>query len=182
MFTSNLLTLKGVFPRELMTAKPHIPSAVITGSSCKSTGVYQAMPNHFTSVEEWPKSTNLRCWYCDLAIIGYPRFIPTNPSRDAQGRDVCDVHGHFHEWNCAVRYAMNEFTDDAIWDALQLISLFETKFSGKYRPKILPSPPKTIMRQYSGENGITVAQYREKIDNINTGYNLNSYKLSHFTA
>ena len=143
---------------------------------------YTKIPNKFTSVDSWPTSSTFKCWECDLLPLSYPKFIPKNPTFCENGEDSCDPYGHFCEWNCAVRYVENnsEFNTANRWDYLESIRLFESKFTGVLRQKILPSPPKTIMKQYCGDKGLTVEEYRTKINTLNEDYSLCTYKISQF--
>ncbi len=92
--------------------------------------VYNNIPKKFISVKEWPKKTNLKCWYCDNIPESYPKFIPINPEKDFYGNDTCQVLGNFCEWNCAVHYIISEISKDKQNDMLQILSLFESKFTG----------------------------------------------------
>lgn len=175
---SNILILKGVYPKDFApidTIYEKLPPV-----QPEANVVYTEMPRKFTSTRTWPEFSNLKCWECDQMPTGSPKFIPVNPERDADGNDICDVYGHFDEWNCAVRYIEREFSREQQWDALKLLTLFESKFSGRRREKIMPAPSKTAMKAYCGPSGITTKQYREKIASLNTDYDLSEYKLENY--
>ena len=38
---------------------------------------YDKVPRVFTGIEDWPLSTNLRCWQCDSTFDDRPKFVPT---------------------------------------------------------------------------------------------------------
>jgi len=175
---SNLLILRGVYPQDFnhRAEKPHHSS-----SRLEILPVYTEIPTRFVSTGDWLRFSNLKCWSCDSLPVSYPKFIPINLEKNRDGEDVCDVHGHFCEWNCAVRYVITEFPKEQQWDALQAICLFESKFSGKRREKIVPAPSKTCMKQYCGNGGISQKQYKDKIVQLNQDYDLSLYKLCHFT-
>lgn len=157
---SLILVIKGIYPKDFVQdAKPPTANRVI----------YTEIPKRFTSVASWIKSSNLRCWECSMKFAGYPKFIPVNPENDGIG-DSCDVFGHFCEWNCAVRFAQREIPGAALWDTLRLISIFEAKFTGKMRKKILPAPSRTLMKQYCGHSGITKDQWRNRMEAVNIEY------------
>jgi hypothetical protein len=124
---------------------------------------YTEMPKKFTGVDSWLKFSNLKCHWCDQLPSSYPKFIPMNLERDKDGEDICDICGHFDEWNCAVAWVEKFFPKDQQWDALKGICLIESKFSGKRREKIMPSPVKTLMKAYSGKDGLTPKQYSDLI-------------------
>jgi hypothetical protein len=176
----NFLILRGVTPTYYITKS-------VDNKSEKSDEVeYTVLPKRFTSVNEWPQTSNLSCWYCDLIPESYPAFIPINLEKSSLGNDTCDVYGHFNTWNCAVRYVINqkmgEFPEDQKPDILHAISIFASKFSGKKKEKIVPSPPKTLMKQYCGNSGITEKQYMERIQEINNQYDLGSFKITDFSV
>lgn len=169
-----LLILRGVSPADFLTAPKYVPEAPRV-----VTSVYTDMPRIFTSVDKWPKSSNRKCWNCDLVPIDYPRFIPVKLFPDGS----CETYGHFCEWNCAVRYVQHEMPKDAQWDSLRLIGLYESKFTAKpQREKIPPAPSKTIMRQYCGDGGLSEQEYRERIAALNNEYSLLQYKTDHFSV
>ncbi|SIP85951.1 Putative VV VLTF2-like transcription factor [Pacmanvirus A23] len=180
---TNLLTLRSVYPADFATVEViynKVPE--IEKVKPEPVAVYTEMPKKFTSVDSWPTFSNLKCWSCDQLPTSYPKFIPTNPEQDVNGNDICDPDGHFCEWNCAVRYVEKEYPKEQQSDAHKLICIFESKFSRRKREKILSAPSKTLMKAYCGKNGITPSQYREKIAQINSEYDLSNYKLSDFTV
>jgi hypothetical protein len=170
----NLLVLRGVYAKDFTTNT----SYKSTPEHIEDSVIYTEIPKRFTCVEEWPTYSNLRCWNCDLLPPSYPRFVPLNPEKDKDDRDVCDPHGNFCEWNCAVRYTMREFSDQQ-WDILRAICLFESKFSGKHKKKIMPAPAKTKMAAYCGKNGITPKQWRDEMARLNNEYTLPHLKDYH---
>jgi hypothetical protein len=153
-------------------------SDVISETSIQTTEMLIEMPKKFIGVDSWIKFSNLKCWECDLLPVSYPTFIPANPERTLNG-PICDVVGHFCIWNCAVRYVMREYPKEQQPDILESIALFESLFTGIRRQIIKPSPPKTKRREYCGKNGITVAQWREELAQLNTEYSLTHYKMQH---
>ncbi len=173
----NLLILRGVYISDFTTPLPvRLPQ-----ESSHTELVYTEIPKKFTSVAEWPTFSTLKCWICDLLPESYPRFVPTNPEVDKDGRDICDPRGNFCEWNCVVRYVKKEYDKDEQPDILKAVSLFESKFSGVYKAVIVPSPPKTTMSAYCGKNGLTVKQWRNEVIKLNSDYGLVHFKMEHFT-
>lgn len=148
----NLLTLRGVKLADLNIIKPppRIPAKQ-----------YTDIPKTFTSVATWPKKSNLKCWECGLVPDSYPKFIPMYP-RKVDGADVCDAHGHFCEWACVARHIQtNNFPNKL--ELLEIVLIFEAKFSGNKKKMIVASPPKTLMQDYSGASGCTVEEYKRKL-------------------
>jgi hypothetical protein len=181
---SNLLILKGIFPADFTPGESVVVTkkAAHTEQSVKSepTTVYSELPKCFRDVPSWPKSSNLKCWACDLLFTLYPKFVPMNPERDCDGNDICDALGNFCQWNCVVKYIRTVFPKDQQADMERLVCIFQEKFTGRRREKIPPSPDKTERKEYCGEKGLTVKQFRDKIEQLNSEYDLSTYKLDHF--
>jgi hypothetical protein len=53
------------------------------------------------------------------------------------------------------------------WDLHKQLLEVESEFSGSLKDYIAPSPAKTNMRPYCGDNGWTAAQYNAKIAQLN---------------
>ncbi len=174
---TNLLIIRGVSPIDFAVVSKSVDEKI----KIEPAVMYTEMPKKFTSVDKWLPFSNLKCWYCDQLSVSYPKFIPMNLER-CGAEDTCDVHGHFDEWNCAVRYVIKEFPAEQQWDALQAISLIESKFSGKHKEKIMPAPAKTLMKAYCGDRGITQKQWREKILALNNDYELSNFKITNYSA
>jgi hypothetical protein len=177
---SNLLVFRGVFNRDLSPAD-HIYStkkdAVVSDQQ-----IYTEMPKRFVSTETWIKFSNLKCWWCDQMPAGVPKFIPVSIGKDHSGNIVCDVYGHFDEWNCAISYAEREFPPSQVADVLSAICLFESLFSGRRKLKIMGAPPKTLMKAYSGNAGLTPTQYRDQVLRLNTEYGLGCFKIEQYSV
>ncbi len=124
------------------------------------------IPSKFCGVDSWPKQTDLQCWFCDLTTDSYPKFIPSNP-RVELGEECCDVTGNFHEWSCVVAFIRERFKEEYVSDALKLVYMFEEKFSGKRKTHIQSSPPRTKLKSFCGESGMTDKEYAEAIEILN---------------
>lgn len=152
----NILILKGVKLEHLNVKTVDIP---------KSKKEYTEIPRQFTGVDSWPKSSNLKCWECDLIPDSYPKFIPQYPTYKEGQEPICDVYGHFDDWACAARHIEREFPRNK-WDMLSSLCIFEALFSKNKKDKIQPALAKTVMQDYCGASGLTPAQYKKQ----RTGY------------
>jgi hypothetical protein len=162
------LVLRGIFPQDF--TKPVAPVASDASAQDRAL-VYTEIPKRFTGVESWPRYSNLKCWYCGLVPASYPCFVPKNIESDGT-EDACDPEGVFNTWNCVVAYIMKNYPPTQWWELNEAVLIFESKFSGCRRKKIMPAPPPTLRKEYCGANGITEKQYIEKIENINKDYSL----------
>lgn len=180
----NLLILRGVYLKDLDT--PEDTPSIQCGANKQHTGAdapaeYTEIPKRFTCVKNWPISSNLKCWSCDLLPPSYPKFIPLNPEKGEDNRDECDTYGNFCEWNCAVEYVRKEFPPDQHWDILEDICLFESKFSGQRKEKIVPAPPKIRMAMYCGKHGLTPKEWREELHRLNNEYSVARFRIDLIT-
>lgn len=123
---------------------------------------YQRLPRHFTGVDSWPKSSNLKCWHCDIVIGDIaPKFIPIDPTKC--GSEIkCDAYGAFNSWACAVAYVDLHFSGSKRSDSRNLIATFARAIDG-INGVIHPAPARTIMSAYCGETGITPEEYAAKV-------------------
>jgi len=168
---SNILIIGGVYPEEFQCEtinykKIEKETLMIDKFSYQEEELTE-LPARFTGVNNWPKTSNLRCYSCDLIPNSYPKFIPCN----IISIDNCDYIGHFCEWNCAVRFVLHEFSGPNKWDLLKGVYEVESLFSGVLKKAIPESPPKTIMQAYCGKKGITPAEYKAQIRQLNETYN-----------
>ncbi len=163
---NNIIIIYGITISDILSSNKRDNHIIAGGIS------YDDIPKRFTSTKEWPKKTNLKCWYCDNIPESYPKFIPSNPEKDIHGNDTCDVVGNFCEWNCAVHYILTEYPYNNRSDAMQLLLLFESKFTGLHRVRIPSSPNKTLMKSFCGSNGMSKTEWYAKLKKIDTTYSL----------
>ncbi len=173
---TNLLILRGVYARDFSPIDSIYDKNSKYNIKLESDTVYTEIPKKFTCVESWPKFSNLKCWNCDQLPKSSPVFIPMN----LEMNNISDVYGHFDKWECAVSHVIKEFPKELQWDALRAISIIESQFTGIRRERIMPAPPKYLMKQYCGKSGLTVKEWQDKLETISSDYNLTHYKLEHF--
>lgn len=173
---SNILLLKGIFSKDFSND----PVIYNTEPKLESVYIYTEIPRRFTGVLNWPQYSNLRCWHCNQIPTEYPKFIPMDMERTADGEIHCDVRGHFCCWNCAVRYVVNQMPQNQRSDLIENICHIESKFTGKRRYIIPPAPDKTEMQAYCGAAGLTPKQWYDKLAALDSEYELIHYKLEHF--
>ena len=111
------------------------------------------IPHRFTSLEEWPLRTNLRCWECDCTFDDRPKFAPTYVREAEMGGLEVGVRGNFCTFNCAELWIEVHFAGkpDLLWRAQSALCLVYFLFTGYRVSRILPAPDKTERREYGGE-------------------------------
>jgi hypothetical protein len=143
------------------------------------------LPNIYTDIDNWPKSTNLACWYCSLCFKGKPWFIPVAWTRGVIDREkvtydinlnfpqsdqciettIIRTDGNFCSPFCAKRYIeeYKKYTPNIRKKNINMLHYQCEQFLG-YNPNYIPSAPdKTKMKKYCGESGITESEYQKLI-------------------
>ena len=116
---------------------------------------FERIPPIFTSVEEWPFSTNLCCWSCAFTFDGPPCFIPTFFRHDG-GRLEVGVLGNFCTFNCAARYIDDTYPPQADnmkhWRMREHLCRVYSYFNdGPVVAHIKPAPRKTELLSFGGD-------------------------------
>ena len=113
---------------------------------------YDRIPEVFTTLDEWPKHTNLLCWTCSFIFKTTPKFIPTNIRESETGILEISVLGNMCSFACAEKWIedLNE-TYDNKWrlqnNLLFLCNLFHADRKTK---KIKSALSKTKLKKYGG--------------------------------
>lgn len=149
------------------------------------TKMYDKLPLLFTTIEEWPKKTNLLCWACTRSIKSRPWFEPQSIDPRGKGpsgvvisgdklkRNITKVYdynigvrGSFCSAHCVMRYILDRTKDlsERINKIAMLRIVYEI-FTGKPIIDIVPSPPHYELQQYGGT--LSDPEFQKKIDNLN---------------
>jgi len=193
---SNILFLRGVYPDQLETLEEEFGNRLIEEAGLENDFnalnlteeiTYDKIPPVFTSLESWPKSTNIDCWSCSIEFTTRPYFIPERIKNRREGGTEMLTHGVFCSANCAIRYLNTDYGESGSvspsklskWDAYHGVKIVHRIFTSKQVEKIAPSPPKTLMKQYGGD--LTKAQYRELLAKFDDEHTLNNFKVKDFT-
>lgn len=78
--------------------------------------------------------------------------------RTESGAVLYCVRGVFHDWCCAAKYIKTYHPKDEA-ELLSYLCEVEAKFSGRRRLNIVESSSKFQMKQFAGEDGITIEQW-----------------------
>jgi hypothetical protein len=144
----NLLVLKGIKLSDLesddMFESKFIENSEIETNVEKTH--YKALPKQFTSLENWPKSTNLLCWSCDRAFTKIPIFIPINIYKE-NDTQIMDTEGCFCSFNCAQSHINLYYEGIERDDKTRFLILLYEIINGESIKIIIPSPYKFMMEQ-----------------------------------
>ena len=183
-----VLFIQGVFKKDCKRMEDMFQDKLILESTTRQEAkVYDKIPVIFTNLDDWPKTTNLKCWRCSRTHKNRPWFEARSIepiSEMSDGRVLTygelqksvnkkkisiGVHGVFCTCNCARAYIDKHTTDYAerLNKRAMLLYLYEI-FTGKSIPDIQPSPEPTEMIEYGGD--LTATEYGQKIDSLDTAY------------
>lgn len=105
--------------------------------------------NPFDSHKEWPKSTNILCYYCNHKFKTKPLSMPENYD---EKKRIFQVFGVFCSWGCMKSYN-NDMNDANCVYRSNLIFLLHGLITKKYI-NIKASPPKYSLKCFGGKMSI----------------------------
>lgn len=115
---------------------------------------YDKIPTVFTDLENWPISTNLRCWSCVFTFDSRPCFIPKKIKSEGDNSIKMEVLGNFCTFNCAARYIDDNFPQKAFSQKHSHmhnnLRLIYHKFTGHRVTQIKPAPSKIELLEFGG--------------------------------
>lgn len=128
---------------------------------------YSKIPHIFTTIDQFPKSTNLLCWSCHRSFTSQPRFIAIESIR-AIGRDAYDwiIEGNFCSWACAAAYIEQHYADTKKWSLRQNLAVVRAQIDGTKIQLVKPAPCHTKMRSYCGADGMSQQDYSELVESL----------------
>ena len=105
------------------------------------------------NVAHWLYGTNLRCWQCDFAFDGPPKFAPTHVREAENGGIEFGVLGNMCTFNCAALWIAINYAGqtDQLWRMQDNLCLVYFLFTGHHVARIPPAPHKIELRRYGGE-------------------------------
>jgi hypothetical protein len=126
---------------------------------------YDELQPLFTSLENWPSTTNLKCWFCNLNFTNRRVFIPRYVEPNGNGV-VMLATGNFCSFHCASAYidGMDRDLNSKIEKKSTLCYLYSIYNDCKVPHFIDPSPNKTIMKAYGGS--LSEIQYCDLVSRL----------------
>lgn len=162
-----VLFIKGVFLKDCVPIDDLFDEQImgqITDDPIE-INTYTPLPSIFYTLKQWPKKTNLKCFYCDRKFDTLPIFVPKTiePSKDGY---TMATEGCFCTFNCGVSYINLMYSK--IHDNLNkknMLKLLYKVFTGKTTTEIPCSPSKYEMIHYGGT--MNNQEYGKNIPKIN---------------
>lgn len=156
---SCVLFFKGVHLKDYLTIEDRViekaPPVI------NQQKVWDDLPNTFTSWEEWPDATNLKCWHCDFVPTGVPIAFPTMVDGNVHKINSMKMRGNFCNFSCAAGYIMNHYHGDEKWRLIENLKLMLYLKTGELQVEIKPMPDRTVMVSYGGT--MSIVDYKELI-------------------
>jgi len=114
--------------------------------------IYDKIPPLFTSLSEWPTSTNLHCWQCTRSFSGRPWFIPISLKQNVENPEQIEMKtdGNYCSANCGVTI-INKMDKQVREKIHRNMFIIVELFTGKKVDTIIPAPEKNKMKKYGGE-------------------------------
>lgn len=167
---SRIIFLRGVFMADCETLNDKFRRHIMADVAEKVDTLqsYDIISKVFTSLESWPKTTNVKCWFCTCGFSSRPIFVP--------GRDIKQVTGNFCSFNCAAAWIKQQ-PENAQWEMREQLKELYYIFNGKRVNVILPAYDKIEMKEYGGM--LTRAAYIKKNTELDTLSNNTKFPLSY---
>lgn len=154
-------TVEKLFEQKLMAAVCPIVQRTSGGEATPSAAETETetekIPAAFAGAEDWPLSSNLRCWSCTLHFSSRPVSIPA--AWAGGGGRGSPVFGCFCSFECAACYINTHFPPQAYpskhWEMNRDLALLRAALLGPEKarslPPIAPAPPMKALVEYGGE-------------------------------
>lgn len=134
------------FDSQTSIIKPGLQIRPATNGSF-NTGLRRLKKNN------WPRATDIRCWWCTYQFDGTPCSVPYK----YDGEEFY-VYGCFCSFECSMAHIV-ENVKDKKWEKAALLNLMFKIIHGKDSP-IESAPPKEILIDYGGK--MTIEMYRKR--------------------
>ncbi len=101
--------------------------------------VYKVLPK-FQDLEEWPKSSNILCWWCCHSFKNEP--VPCPVSHD-KIKNTFKAKGIFCSWSCSAAYSMERYK------SVSFIYLLKQMISNDFED-IIVAPDRIVLESFGG--------------------------------
>ena len=120
----------------------------------------------------WPKSTNVKCWWCRNEFPGIPFCIPKYYS------DITEkfkVYGCFCSPNCALAYNPDQSLDHLIFFLAKEINKIVTDGEERLLEKIKPAPHWKTLKEYGGV--LTIDEFRNNFTTFDSNFRVLEFPI-----
>lgn len=173
----HILFLKGISITDIVEIEDIFDKQIldnINSNSVNNTIIYDKIPKLFNSINEWIKTTNIRCWNCSLKFKNIPWFIIENANYTANGV-VYDIRGNFCSVGCLQGYINVHYDKRKDFDIYNFVKKLYKIIYNRQINEIAVSPSKYNLKIYGGE--LDINEYQNEIKKMNDINIKNSYHL-----
>ena len=145
-------------------------------SVASSTTAYKKIPSVFTDINQWPASTNLKCWACDCLFTWEPMFITESISFSGTDRgkfEPIKPIGNYCSIPCATIFIEKEYPKNRNWEMKELLKLLHYILTGikiTELPSSRESPKKTDREEYGGQ--MDIGSFQNAIRQVCRGHRI----------
>jgi hypothetical protein len=163
----NILFLKGLNIDDIVDIEDMYQKELLNNIKINTSEInviYDKIPKQFTTISNWKKITNIRCWYCTLKFKNTPWFIIENINYTPDG-NIYDIFGNFCSVGCLQGYVNVNYDKRKNFDIFKSIQKLYKIFYNKNINEIISSPDKSCLKIYGGE--LEILDYQKQIQIIN---------------
>ena len=161
----NILFLKGIHLQDLIPVEEIYQKELLNNLENNVTEIfYDKLSKHFSTIQNWKKSTNIRCWYCSLKFKNIPWFLIENTNYTSDGITY-DIDGKFCSCGCLLGYINKNYNKRDHFDIYQSVYKLYKIIYNKNIKEIIESPSKYILKIYGGDSSIE--EFQNEIKRIN---------------
>ncbi len=177
IYSPHILKLSGVSLKNCKTLDEFFEDKllnderIIDESPNDEISMLDMIPSNFTSLDEYPKYTNLKCWSCSLNFNTIPIFVPTFIQTTSDNINI-GIRGNMCSFNCASLWIDTMSINlEEKWNLHQNLCLLFFIMTGKFISYIKPAFCKTKLKAYGGEwDEKTFVQEMKKINPYDDTY------------
>lgn len=161
----NILFLKGIQIQDIISVEDIYQKELLNNIETNvSSVIYDKLCKNFTNLDNWKKTTNIRCWYCSLKFKNIPWFIIENTIPTSFGSSY-EITGNFCSCGCLIGYILIHYDQRKDFDIYQSVKKLYKIFYNKKINEIQPSPSKYKLKIYGGDSNMD--EYQNEIKKIN---------------
>ena len=157
---NDIISIEDIFSKEIIEADTETD----TEFSKKEEVLWDKIPLTFTTIDNWNKQTNIRCWFCTLRFKSVPWFIIKSINQTSEGK-VYNIEGNFCSCGCLMGFVKKTYSRREHFDIYHNIYSLYTLMTNKKKLNIIESPDIFNLKFYGGS--MTIEKYREELEKIN---------------
>jgi hypothetical protein len=157
---NDIISIEDIFNNEIMEADNNDIKSIDNEDT-----LWDKLPSVFTNLENWPKHTNIRCWYCTLKFKSTPWFIITSINQTSEGK-IMNTKGNFCSCGCLIGFIKKNYSKREHFDIYHNVLTLYKIITGKKKLNIKESPDIYNLKIYGGN--MSIEKYKEELEKVNT--------------